>query len=95
VKHVYRYSPASGVETAVVIRATRDAVTVASGISGQVVRRSELDAPGAAYFTSARRAVGSFVAKAQAALADPSRERHHAGWREALADARARLEDLP
>lgn len=94
-KRVYSYSAASGVEEHRVLRATRGAVTVASGISGQVVRRSELDAPGATYFTAARGAIESFVAKAEEAIADASREEHHAGWREVLADARARLEELP
>ena len=91
-RHVYAYSTISGVEKHLVIRASATAITVATGISGQVVRRSELDAPGAWYFTAARLAIEAFVAKAQVALADTSRKKHHAGWRAMLADARKRLE---
>lgn len=92
---VYTYSACLGVEERPLIRATRDAVTVVvSGISGEVVRRRDLDAPGARYFTTPRAAVEAFVAKAEATLADASRTEHHAGWREVLAEARARLEVL-
>lgn len=92
---VYAYSACSGVEERDVLRETPYAVTIASGISGEVVRRRDLDAPGARYFTTPRAAVEAFVAKAEAALADASRAEHHAGWREVLAEARARLEVLP
>ena len=91
-RHVYAYSAVSGVEKRRVIHATGDTVTVAAGISGEVVRRADLDAPGARYFTTPRRAIESFARKAEAALADVSRKKHHAGWRGALAEARARLE---
>ena len=91
---VYAYSPSCGVEERRLLRESGEAVTVATGISGEVVRRSDLDAPGARYFTTPRAAVEAFVAKAEAALADASHAEHHAGWREVLAEARARLEAL-
>jgi hypothetical protein len=93
-RHVYAYSASSGVEKCRVIRATASAITVATGISGQVVRRADLDVQGARYFTTSRLAIEAFVAKAQAAIADASRKEHHAGWRGALADAHKRLEEL-
>jgi len=92
VKHVYTYSAASGVEKRGVVRASDDAVTVAVGCSGEVVRRSELDGPAARYFTDPLLAIQAFVAKAKAALADASRRQHHAGWKAALSDARKCME---
>lgn len=93
-KHVYAYSTATGVEKRPVIGATLDSVTIASGLSGHVVRRSALDTPDGWYFTTARKAIEAFVAKAHAALADASREQHHAGWRKMLSAARKQLEAL-
>ena len=92
-RHVYTYSAASGVEKRGVLSASEDAVTVAVGCSGEVVRRTELDAPAARYFTDPLLAIQAFVTKAKAALADASRRQHHAGWKSALADASKCLED--
>ena len=93
-RHVYTYSSASGVEKRGVVRASDDAVTVAVGCSGEVVRRAELDGPAARYFTDPLMAIQAFVAKAKAALADASRRKHHADWKSALVDASKHLEDL-
>jgi hypothetical protein len=72
---------------------TQDAVTVAVGASGEIVRRAELDAPCARYFSDPLRAITAFIAKAEAALADAARRQHHAGWRGALVDARRCLQE--
>lgn len=93
-KHVYTYSAASGVEKRGVVRVSDNAVTVAVGCSGEVVRRSELDAPAARYFTDPLLAIQAFMTKAKAALADASRRQHHAGWRAALTDASKRVVEL-
>ena len=93
-RHVYTYSAVTGVEKRGVLRASADAVTVAVGISGEVVRRAELDAPSARYFTDPFAAIQAFIGKAEAALADAARRKHHKGWRAALADAQKRLEGL-
>ena len=93
IPYVYTYSAVSGVEKRRVERVTDDAVTVAVGCSGEIVRRAELDAPAARYFTDPLLAIQAFVAKAKAALADASRRQHHAGWKSALADASKCLED--
>lgn len=93
-RHVYTYSAASGVEKRGVLRASDDAVTVAVGCTGEVVRRAELDAPAARYFTDPLLAIRAFVAKAQVALADASRRKHHADWKSALTEAGKRMEDL-
>jgi hypothetical protein len=92
--YLYTYSSLSGVEKRRVERVTNDAVTVATGISGEVVRRAELDAPAARYFTDPLLAIEAFIAKAEVALADASRRKHHAGWRCAMADAQKRLKGL-
>ena len=94
IAYLYTYSSLSGVEKRRVERVTNDAVTVATGISGEVVRRAELDAPAARYFTDPVRAIEAFIVKAQDALADASRRKHHAGWRGAMVDAQKRLEGL-
>lgn len=91
-RHVYTYSAASGVEKRGVLSASEDLVTVAVGCSGEVVRRTELDAPAARYFTDPLLAIKAFLAKAEVALADASRRQHHAGWKSALADASKCLE---
>ena len=93
-KHVYTYSAASGVEKRGVLQASEDAVTVAVGCSGEVVRRAELDSSAARYFTDPLLAIQAFQAKAKAALADASRRQHHAGWRAALTDASKRASEL-
>jgi hypothetical protein len=94
IRHVYTYSAASGVEKRGVIRVSDEAVTIAVGCSGEVVRRADLDGPAASYFTDPMLAVQAFKTKAQAALADASRRKHHADWKSALADADKRLEEL-
>ena len=91
-KHVYTYSAASGVEKRGVVHASGDAVTVAVGCSGEVVRRADLDGPAARYFSDPLLAIQAFMAKAQEALADASRRQQHAGWKVALSDACKRLE---
>lgn len=93
-KSVYTYSAASGIEKRAVLSTSRASITVASGISGQIVRRTELDAPAARYFTDPFAAIRNFISKAEAALADSSRRKHHADWRGALADAQTRLEQI-
>jgi hypothetical protein len=93
-RHVYTYSAVTGVEKRGVVNASADAVTVAVGISGEVVRRSELDSPSARYFTDPFAAIQAFIVKAEAALADAARRKHHKDWRAALADAQKRLEGL-
>ena len=93
-RHVYTYSAASGVEKRRVERVTDSVITVAAGISGEIVRRTELDAPAARYFTDPFLAIKAFLAKAEVALADASRRKHHADWRGAMADAQKRLEGL-
>jgi len=94
IPYVYAYSTASGIEKRRVERSTADSVTLAAGVSAQILRRSELDAPTGYYFTDPRLAIQAFVAKAEATLADESRRKHHAGWRAALADAHKCLEAL-
>ena len=91
-RHVYTYSAATGVEKRGVVRVSDDAVTVAVGCSGEVVRRADLDGHAARYFTDPLLAIQSFMTKAKAALADASCRQHHAGWEIALADACKRLE---
>ena len=93
-RHVYTYSAASGVEKRGVVRVSDEAVTVAVGCSGEIVRRVELDAPAARYFTDPLLAIRAFKAKAEAALAGAARRKHHADWRSALTEANKRLEDL-
>ncbi len=93
-RYVYTYSAASGIEKRGVVRAADEAVTVAAGCSGEIVRRADLDVPTARYFTDPLLAIEAFVTKAKAALADASRRQHHADWRGALVDASKRLEDL-
>jgi hypothetical protein len=92
--YVYTYSSASGVEKRRVERVTDEAVTVVAGISGEIVRRTELDAPAARYFTDPFLAIKAFLAKAEVALSDATRRQHHAGWRCARADAQKCLEGL-
>lgn len=94
IRHVYTYSAASGVEKRGVVRASEDAVTVAVGCSGEIVRRTELDGSAARYFTDPLLAIHAFMAKAKAALADKSRRQHHAGWKSALTEADKRLKEL-
>ena len=94
IRHVYTYSAASGVEKRGVPRVSNEAVTVAVGCTGEVVRRTELDAPAARYFTDPLLAVKAFMIKAKAALADAARRKHHADWRSALTEAHKCLEDL-
>lgn len=84
---VYSYSAATGVEPHAVASSRTETIVVQCGISGMVMRRSELDEPDGYYFTSPVLAVEAFVAKAKAALADSSRAAGHAGWRKALGDA--------
>ena len=93
-RHVYAYSAASGVEKRGVVRAGDDAITVATGISGEIIRRTDLDVPAARYFTAPLLAIEAFIAKAKTTLADASRRKHHVDWRGALADASKRLEAL-
>jgi hypothetical protein len=92
--HVYTYSAATGVEKRGVLAASPDTVTVAVGISGEVVRRAELDVPTARYFTDPLVAIKAFIVKAETALADAARRKHHKDWQAALADAQKRLEGL-
>ena len=92
-RHVYTYGAAFGVEKRGVLRVGDDAVTVAVGCSGEVIRRSELDGEDGRYFTDPLLAIKAFMAKAKAALADASRRQHHAGWKSALSDASKCLED--
>ena len=94
IPYVYTYSSVSGVEKRRVERVTDDVVTVVSGLSGEVVRRSELDVSAARYFTDPILAIKAFLAKAEVVLADASRRKHHTGWRCALADAHKRLDGL-
>ena len=93
-RHVYTYSAATGVEKRGVLHASPETVTVAVGVSGEVVRRAELDAPCARYFTDPFAAIKAFIAKAEGALVDAERRKHHKDWRAALADAQKRLEGL-
>ena len=92
--YVYTYSAMSGVEKRRVLQVSPDAVTVAAGISAEVVRRVELNTPCARYFTDPFAAIRGFISKAEAALADATRRKHHADWRVALANACKRLEQL-
>lgn len=96
-RHVYSYSPASGVETHAVIEHRRDWIVIqprAQSIFTMLLPKSELDA-GRYYYTTREQAVEVFIAKAEAALADKTRAESHDGWRTALRDAQKFLCQKP
>jgi hypothetical protein len=95
--HVYSYSTVSGIEAHRVIERRRDWIAILSrpdSFCAQSLQISELDA-GRYYYTTPVRAAEAFVAKAEAALADPARAEGHDGWRTALAAARSFLCQRP
>lgn len=88
-RHVYSYSPASGVEAHAVIEHRRDWIVIQprkQSLFTMLLSKSELDAE-RCYYTTPERAVEAFIAKAIAALADKKRAKSHDGWRAALRDA--------
>ena len=89
---VFAYYAVTGVYQRRVVRQTAEAVTVAAGVSGMVVRRAELDEPGGTWFTTARRATEAFVARARTREADPALSAaDRRGWRQARAEAERHL----
>lgn len=90
-KHVFSYSPVTGVEAHRVRDQRRDSLVRECGLSGEVLRVRELNGPGARYYTTPVLAIEAFIAKAEAALADTSKREHHADWRRALRDAQRDL----
>lgn len=91
--YVYSYSPAVGIEAHQVVEHRRGWIAIlahAQSFCAQGLPTAELDA-GRYYYTTPERAAEAFVAKAEAALADPARASGHDGWRGALADARSFL----
>jgi hypothetical protein len=96
-RHVYSYSPASGVETHAVIEHRRDWIVIqsrAQSIFTMLLPKFELDA-GRYYYTTRERAVEAFIAKAEAALADKARAKSRDGWKDALRDAQKFLSQKP
>lgn len=91
IKQLFTYNPATGIEAYRTRDQRRETIVRDSGLSGEVLRIAELNKPGARYFTTTIRAIEAFIDKADAALADPSRKRHHADWRHALGIARRDL----
>lgn len=71
-----------------------DSVRRIDGMFSHVIRRVDLDKAisdgGSGYFTTPERAIESFIARAEAALAN--HEQHD--WREALTTARQRLFEI-
>jgi hypothetical protein len=96
-RHVYSYSPASGVEAFAVIEHRRDWIVIqprAESIFTMLLSKSELDA-GRYYYTTRERAIEAFIAKAEAAIADKVRAKSHDGWKDALRDAQKFLCQKP
>ena len=96
-RHIYSYAPSSGVEHHTVIERRSDSIVMLSredSFFAMSFPKSELDA-GLHYYTTRVRAIEAFIEKAKAALADATRAAGHDGWREALRDARKRLEAVP
>lgn len=73
IKKLYSYYASSGLEVHPVERCTTTSVVVPCGISGEVIRRTEIDVAGARYFTTPTAAIEAFIVKAETAIADPTR----------------------
>lgn len=94
---LYSYYPSSGLELHAVTRDRKHGTaTIPHGFTGELIRWSEVDGPGGRYFTTARAAIESFIAKAEAALADPTRcsRNDRRGWLKVLTAARKRLAEI-
>jgi hypothetical protein len=65
-----------------------------SGFTGERLRLSDLDSLSSRYFTTAKGAIEAFIRKAEAALADLSKTKHHKEWKKALVTARRNLKNL-
>ena len=93
IRTLYQYWASSGIETCRVERCTATSVTVPTEISGEVIRRTEIDVPGGRYFTTPTAAIEAFIAKAEAALAEPTRNSRsdRSGWLKCLNAARDAL----
>jgi hypothetical protein len=88
-RHIYSYSPASGVEAHAVIEHRRAWIVIQpreQSIFTMLLAKSEVDAQGY-YYTTPRRAVEAFVVKAEAALTRDLSAEDHDGWSTALRDA--------
>jgi hypothetical protein len=94
IRKLYSYSTASGVEQYTTREQTATSLVRDSGISGQVMRLSELDTPTSYYFTSARLAIEAFIVKAHYAMRDPAKREQRADWKRAQAKARRDLRRL-
>lgn len=90
-KRVYYYR-SNGLEMRGVVYETASIVIIANkGVSGEIIPRSSLD-NGEKYFTTPQRAIESYVALAEAEIADPdTSEQDLECWRESVADAHACL----
>lgn len=88
---IYAYVPSVGVVEHRVLAVNAEHIVRDSRITGERLRRSDLDTPNSHYFTTRRLACEAFIHKAEAVLADSSRAPHHTGWRKALANARREL----
>jgi len=95
IRTLYSYYPGSGLERLHVESCTALSVTVPRGLSGEVIRRTEIDAPGARCFTTPTAAIDAFIVKAETALADPTRckKADRSGWLKCLAAAKKLLRE--
>ena len=99
---IYSYGAVAGLERHVIIDRGSQSVTVARGITGELIRRSIIDTPPGTYpnghyFTTPSAAIEAYIARGEAALADKTRNLtrgHIFGWKRAIADARTRLAAL-
>lgn len=93
IKQVFSYQgPPNRLVTYAVERRCVTEIVLLKGISGMILRVTELDTRGpyplGYYFTTPRLAIEAFIAKAEAALARPCDTENRKAWRNALAIAR-------
>lgn len=96
-KHIaklFAYSSATGVQEYAVVSQNAKSVVRQSGISGELLLRTELDASTSRYFTTTRLAIEAFITRALTAIKDPAKRDSRADWKLALAKARLDLRRL-